>query len=77
MKLESGTRIRWQYIHHLNGKSRVNIIKFGVYYGKVKHTVRWNGKSLAIVQFDGNKHVSRVPIEELRLYPSGHRITNG
>jgi hypothetical protein len=77
MKIKSGTRIRWQYIHHLNGKSRVNRIKFGVYLRKVYHSERWNGKPLAIVQFNGNKHVSKVPIEELKQYPSGRRITSG
>jgi hypothetical protein len=68
MKLVSGDRISWQYIHHLNSRSSVEKIKYGVYFGKVKHTVHWLGKSLAIVQFDGNKRVSRIPIAELKLY---------
>jgi len=57
--------IAWTYRHALNSRSRVQRTKGGVYYGKVKHTARYDGKQLAIVKFNGNKRVSRVPFGEL------------
>ena len=65
-KLKAGDRIKWQYAHSLNGRSSVLIAKFGEYCGKIKHTVRYKSISqMAAVQFDGNKGVSKIPIEEL------------
>ena len=65
MKFISGDRISWKYTHHLNRRSSVGRIKYGIYYGRIKHTIRWGGKQLALVLFDGNKRTSRVPIEGL------------
>ena len=51
-------RIRW--------RGNAKKIKCGVYYGKVRHTVRWGGKQLAVVEFDG-EGVWRVPFGELEF----------
>lgn len=67
MDFTAGDRVYWQYTHHLNSTSSVEKTKRGEYYGRVKHTMLYNGKPLAVVQFDGNKSASRVPIDELRL----------
>lgn len=58
-------RVQWSFEKPLNHKSSTTITKRGVYYGKVRHTYRYNGPQLAIVQFDGNKRVSKVPYYEL------------
>lgn len=64
-------RIKWEYTHHLNSKSQIQIVKEGEYFGKIKHTYRhWNktgAKQMACVKFDGNKRVSFVPYEELKF----------
>jgi len=53
--MKSGDRIKW-------GK------KYGKYIGQIRHTVKYKGRhQLAMVQFDGNKRVSRVPHCELEL----------
>ena len=63
---ESGERVAWKYLHSLNSKSRVWRTKFGVYHGRIRHTVRYKGGDrLAGVSFDGNKRMSRVPLDEL------------
>lgn len=64
-KLKYGDRIKWIYIHHFNSKSRVRGIKRGKYIGEIRHTIRHKGEELAMVKFDNNKGVSRVPISEL------------
>lgn len=58
-------RVRWTYRHSLNSASSLVVTKSGTYYGKIKHTRRYQGKQLAAVTFDGNKRYSRVPYEEL------------
>lgn len=67
--LTSGCRICWQYIHHLNSKRSTIITKYGVYYGNVKHKKKFladgNANPLAVVQFDGNKTTSRIPLCDL------------
>ena len=40
-------------------------MKHGEYYGKVRHTSRYDGPQLAVVKFIGNKRTSRVPFGEL------------
>ena len=64
-------RIKWQYTHHLNKRSTIEIVKAGVYLGEIKHTYKhWQkrgAKQMACVQFDGNKGVSFVPFDELDL----------
>jgi len=63
--MKSGDLISWEYTHHLNSKSRCQIMKHGEYIGLIKHTARYNGPQLAMVHFQGNKRVSRVPLFEL------------
>lgn len=55
--------VKWSYKHHLNSTSVVTITKRGVYYRAVES--RQGMKKLAVVHFDGNKHDSRVPFDEL------------
>jgi len=64
--MKSGDRIKWEYIHHLNNRSKVVKVKCGEYIGMIRHTSKYKGRhQLAMVQFDGNKRVSRVPHCEL------------
>ncbi|MES0445044.1 MAG: hypothetical protein ABUJ92_00725 [Desulfobacterales bacterium] len=63
--IKSGDRVSWMYRHHLNSRSSTAKTKHGDYYGKIKHTYRYDGPQLAVVKFDGNKRASRVPFEEL------------
>ncbi|MGR3292528.1 MAG: hypothetical protein ACUZ9M_00770 [Candidatus Scalindua sp.] len=58
-------RISWTYTHNLNSRSSVRRTKHGEYYGRVRHTVRYYGPQLAVVQFDGNKRTSKIPFDEL------------
>ena len=73
MKCQCGTNvftardfIKWSYTHHLNSRSKTQKTKYGYYFGLVKHTIRYNGPQLAVVQFFGNKRTSRVPLNELK-----------
>jgi len=69
MLIKSGDRVFWTYIHHFNSKSSVIKVKAGEYYGRIKHTIRYKGQQpLAMVLFDGNKRLSRVPIDELKRH---------
>ena len=57
--------VSWTYTHSLNRRSKVRRTKYGIYYGKVHHTMRYFGPQLAVVQFKGNKWASSVPFDEL------------
>ena len=63
--MKAGDLISWEYTHHFNSRSRAQRVKHGEYIGKVKHTKRYNGSQLAIVQFYGNKRVSKIPFFEI------------
>lgn len=63
--MKTGDKIKWQYTHHFNGKSRAERVKNGVFKRLIKHTVKHKGKQLSVVQFDGNREQSRVPLAEL------------
>ena len=58
-------RVEWSYRHYLNSKAFFWALKRGEYFGKVKHTIKYNGPQLSVVQFDGNKKYSRVPFCDL------------
>ncbi len=64
-KLKAGDRIRWIYLHHFNSTSQSLRAKTGKYIGLVKHTIRYDGEQFALVWFDGNKTMSRVPLYKL------------
>ena len=64
---KTGERVAWQYEHSLNSKSRVTRTKFGTFVGRVRHTKRWTGDRLAGVSFDGNKRMSKVPLDDFFL----------
>jgi len=63
--MKSGDLVSWTYTHSLNNKSKIRRTKKGEFYGRIKHTCRYNGPQLAAVQFRGNKRVSIVPLDEL------------
>ncbi len=63
--MKSGDRIKWRYTHYNGGKSAVRHAKYGEFIGLIRHTKRHAGQQLAMVAFDGNKRVSRVPLSEL------------
>ncbi|MDD4924305.1 MAG: hypothetical protein PHF74_05670 [Dehalococcoidales bacterium] len=69
-------RIKWIYWHSLNSKSKVQRVKEGEYYGKIKHTYKhWEkdgARQMACVHFDGNKHASFVPYNDL-IFPEKGR----
>ena len=63
-------RVKWQYTHSLNSRSKVERVKFGIYYGRCRHTSKhWRHRDrvqMAWVHFDGNKRWSKVPLDDLR-----------
>lgn len=67
-------RIKWVYRHYTNSKTSFLREKKGVFIGLVNHTVRWKGKQLAVVQFDGNKRTSKVVFTELVEFDSQKEI---
>jgi hypothetical protein len=62
--MKSGDRIVWKN-------------KRGEYIGGIRHTRKHRGKKLAMVQFDGNKRVSRVPIDEIAAEQKMHPTDGG
>lgn len=65
--MKNGDRIQWTYEHHLNSRSSVMRTKVGVLIGttgSVKND-RYVSGSIAIVHFDGNKGVSKVPYKDI------------
>lgn len=65
-QMRSGDRIKWSYLHSLNNRSKITRVKHGEYIGLIRHTSKYKGRhQLAMVQFDGNETVSRVPHCEL------------
>lgn len=66
-KIKPGDNVKWTYKHYLNSKSFTYITKKGIVVdvtGAVKN-VRYVSGSVAIVQFEGNKTKSKVPVDEL------------
>lgn len=64
--MKSGDKIKWEYSPPVNYHSKVVKVKRGEYIGLIRHTSKYKGRhQLAMVQFDGNKRVSRVPHCEL------------
>lgn len=69
--MQTGAVVIWQYKHWLNSRSYIWREKSGSFVRLVRHTKQyWDTRNypaqLAIVQFDGNKRPSRVPLSELR-----------
>ena len=69
-----GDIVSWSYTHHFNSRSKAVRAKFGIYLGKVKHSKNYQGEQLAMVHFNGNKSISKVPIDELKEIPK--RLSN-
>lgn len=63
--MKYGDKIKWTHEHYLNRRTFITVTKRGFYIGPIKHTARYGGKQLALVQFEGNKRTSRVPVSEL------------
>ncbi len=71
LELKRGDIVKWVYWHSLNSKTGLYRRKTGVFIGLINHTMRYilrGGLQRARVQFEGNKHVSRVPYFELELF---------
>ena len=71
LELKRGDFIVWSYWHSLNSKTGLYRTKTGVFIGLINHTTTYimkGGVQLAMVKFNGNKGVSRVPYFELDLY---------
>lgn len=66
MLFNHGDRVEWTYWHYLNSRSRIQITKTGVFRHVVKHRADYLGNQKAVVQFDGNKRPSTVPLASLR-----------
>lgn len=64
--LKTGDRIEWNYYHHTNRKTNFLRTKHGVFIGPVRDRPFVFSTTRAIVRFDGNKTVSRVPVKDLR-----------
>ena len=64
-------KIIWKFTHGYGLLGNATRTKRGIYFGKVKHTKRhwtkYRAVQMALVQFDGNKKVSRVPFHELEF----------
>lgn len=65
--MKPGDRIIWGYVHHLNRRSKLVRVKHGTFVNEVRHSFTYGGRQMAIVQFDNNKGVSRVPLQTLEL----------
>jgi len=69
MEFKKGDKIKWVYYHWLNSKSYTIKTKFGIFIREsFRH--RYDGgmawpEKIAIVQFDGNKSISRVLLNEI------------
>lgn len=63
--MKYGDKIQWRFRHHYNSKSSSLKIRTGIFIGLIKHTKRYNGDQLAMVQFERNERVSRVPFKDL------------
>jgi len=63
----SGQRVTWQYTHHLNSRSTTEIVKSGTAIRVIRD--RKTGSIIhpdyILVQFDGNKTLSKVKLSEL------------
>lgn len=63
--------VKWEYNHFLNSTQSTRRVKTGIYFGKVKHTVKhWSkrgAEQMACVKFSGNKSCSIVPYAELKF----------
>ena len=42
-------------------------MKRGEFIKEVNHNRCWYGKQMAVVRFDGNKRISRIPLQSLEL----------
>lgn len=58
--LKEGDKIYWQYTHHLNSRSSIEIIRSGVFVRMIK-----GNKDYCLVKFKGNKGNSRIKYSEL------------
>lgn len=64
-KFFKGDQIRWKYLHCF-GRARAWRVKRGIFIGYIKsrHDCQ-KPEYLALVQFDGNRYPTRIPIKEL------------
>ena len=65
--MKHGDYITWKYLHHFNSRSRAWKTKWGIFIRKVRHSANYTGKQMAVVQFNGNKGETRVPLSEVQV----------
>lgn len=66
MTFKKGDRIISIYLNSQKKIMSTSIEKHGVFISEVKHSIRYNGRKLAKVLFDGNFCTSKVPIYGIR-----------
>lgn len=67
MKFEKGDRIISLYLNSQKKVTSTSVEKHGVFISEMKHSIRYNGRKLAKVLFDGNKSQSAVPLYGIKL----------
>ncbi len=60
-----GGRVKWEYTRYYFQGVVGDCVKYGTLQKLVKHTHKYKGAQLAIIFFDGNQSLSRVPIHKL------------
>lgn len=67
MSFNPGDRVDWQYTHSLNSRSKVERVKTGTFMRVLEpKRNKYAAPIYGVVQFDGNKGISRVLLNELR-----------
>lgn len=64
----AGQRVRWQYTHHLNSRSSIEIAKHGTCIRQMRERKGLQQPlhpEIVLVHFDGNKTLSKVKLAEL------------
>jgi|GEM_PF-6253998 hypothetical protein len=59
-QLKKGMRVTFHHKGYLRSDTTVTRSKEGVIIGFIRHTKRYSGDSLVLVQLDGNKRASRI-----------------
>lgn len=65
MRFSPGDFIEWEYYRYPQKGTPVCKKKQGVFLGYVKHTTRYNGAQLGVVQFKNNKTARRIEVRKL------------
>lgn len=74
-EFESGDKVVYSYIHHLNSTSTTRITKYGTFMRYVNHTLGYKGEKKAEVLFLPNSRATAVPISKLKKIEKGVKMT--